>query len=439
MINKALVIGAGIAGIQASLDIADSGYQVALVERQPSIGGHMAQLSETFPTLDCSQCILTPRTVEVGQHENIKLYTYSEVADVSGVPGDFTVRIRQKAKYVNWDNCTGCGVCQEKCPWKAPAEFDRGLGTRKAIYTLSPQAVPNKPVVNPDVCVRLQSIAKGEKLKCGACLKFCPTNSIDFTQTESFVEEHVGAIVVATGFDLFPQSRLPEYGGGQVPDVIDALAFERLLSASGPTGGQVKRPSDGKEPREVVFVQCAGSRDPEHGVPYCSKICCMYTAKQAILYKHHVHHGQPYVFYIDIRAGGKGYEEFINRAQQDEGVVYLRGKVSKIYRDGDKVMVWGSDTLSGRKIEIAADLVILSMAAVPAISANGQRVPGLELALDADGFYQSSDAELAPMESNLPGVFLAGAGIGPKDIPETVAQASGAAAKVLGMFRQALG
>jgi heterodisulfide reductase subunit A2 len=439
MINKALVIGAGIAGIQASLDIANSGYQVALVERQPSIGGHMAQLSETFPTLDCSQCIMTPRTVEVGHHENIKLYTYSEVADVSGAPGDFTVRIRQKAKYVNWDNCTGCGVCQEKCPWKAPAEFDRGLGVRKAIYTLSPQAVPNKPVVNPDVCVRLQSIAKGEKLKCGACLKFCPTNSIDFAQTESFVEEHVGAIVVATGFDVFPQTRLPEYGGGQIPDVIDALAFERLLAASGPTGGKVKRPSDGKEPREVVFVQCAGSRDPEHGVPYCSKICCMYTAKQAILYKHRVHNGQPYVFYIDIRAGGKGYEEFINRAQQDEGVVYLRGKVSKIYRDGDKVMVWGSDTLSSRKVEIAADLVILSMAAVPANSANGQRVPGLELALDADGFYQSSDAELAPMESNLRGVFLAGAGIGPKDIPETVAQASGAAAKVLGMFRQALG
>jgi heterodisulfide reductase subunit A2 len=228
-----------------------------------------------------------------------------------------------------------------------------------------------------------------------------------------------------------------------VPDVIDALAFERLLAASGPTGGRVKRPSDGQEPREVVFVQCAGSRDPEHGMPYCSKICCMYTAKQAILYKHRVHHGQPYVFYIDIRAGGKGYEEFINRAQQDEGVLYLRGKVSKIFRDGDKVMVWGSDTLSGRKVEIAADLVVLSVAAIPAIpSTDGPAgrlygVPGLDLALDADGFYQPSEAELAPVESNLPGVFLAGAGLGPKDIPETVAQASSAAAKVLTLFRQA--
>jgi len=436
MINKALVIGAGIAGIQTALDIANSGHQVALVERQPSIGGHMAQLSETFPTLDCSQCIMTPRTVEVGHHENIKLYMYSQVAEVSGSLGDFAVKIRQRTKYVNWDACTGCGVCQEKCPWKAPAEFDRGVGTRKAIYTLSPQAVPNKPVINPQVCVRLQSIAKGEKPKCGACLKFCPTNSIDFEQKESFVEEHVGAIVVATGFDLFPQTKLPEYGGGKVPDVIDALAFERLLSASGPTGGKVKRPSDGQEPREVVFVQCSGSRDPEHGVPYCSKFCCMYTAKQAILYKHRVHSGQPYVFYIDIRAGGKGYEEFINRAQQDEGVVYLRGKVSKIFRDGDKVMVWGSDTLSGRKVEVAADLVVLSVAAVPAISENGCRVPGLDLTLDENGFYQPSESELSPVESNIPGVFLAGAGIGPKDIPETVAQASGAAAKVLTLFRR---
>jgi heterodisulfide reductase subunit A len=302
--------------------------------------------------------------------------------------------------------------------------------------------VPNKPVVNPDVCVRLQSMAKGDKPKCGACLKFCPTNAINFEQgQDTFVEEHVGAIVVATGYDLFPQAKLPEYGGGKIPDVIDALAFERLLAASGPTGGKVKRPSDGREPREVVFVQCAGSRDPEHGMPYCSKICCMYTAKQAILYKHRVHGGQPYVFYIDIRAGGKGYEEFINRAQQDEGVLYLRGKVSKIYREGDRVMVWGSDTLSGRKVEIAADLVVLSVAAIPT-GRDGPPgrlygIPGLDLSLDENGFYQSSDAELSPVESNLPGVFLAGAGVGIKDIPEAVAQASGAAAKVLTLFRQA--
>ena len=434
MIKRALVIGGGIAGIQAALDIANSGYEVVLVERLPSIGGRMAQLSETFPTLDCSQCIMTPRTVEVGHHENIRLLTYSEVVEVSGSAGDYAVRIRRKPPYVNWDLCTGCGVCQEKCPWKAPADFDRGVGVRKAIYTLSPQAVPNKPVMNPEVCVRLKSLAAGEKPKCGLCEKVCPTKAIVFDQAESMVEEHVGAIVVTTGYDLYPAARLPEYGGGRVPDVIDALAFERILAASGPTGGKVKRPSDGKEPGQVVFVQCSGSRDPEHGMPYCSKICCMYSAKQAILYRHRVHHGQPYVFYIDVRAGGKGYEEFINRAQEDEGVVYLRGKVSKIFRDGDKVMVWGSDTLSGRKVEVAADLVVLSLAAIPSAgSSDMQKVLGLPG--DDNGFYASVEGELEPMSTARPGMFVAGCASGPKDIPETVAQASGAAAKVLALFR----
>ena len=434
MITRALVLGAGIAGIQAALDIANSGYDVALVERQPSIGGHMAQLSETFPTLDCSQCIMTPRTVEVGHHERIRLYTYSTLESLRGAAGDFTATIRRRAAYVDWDVCTGCGVCQEKCPWKAPAEFDRGLGLRKAIYILSPQAVPNKPVVNPAVCVRLRSLAAHEKPKCGACLKFCPTNAIHFEQTDTLVEENVGALVLATGYDLMPPARLPEYGGGHVPDVIDALAFERLLAASGPTAGKVRRPSDGKEPKQVVFVQCSGSRDPEHGVAYCSKICCMYTAKQAILYKHRVHDGQPYVFYIDVRAGGKGYEEFINRAQQDEGVVYLRGKVSKIYRDGDRVMVWGSDTLSGRKVEIAADLVVLALAALPAAGSDeAQRLLGL--APGSEGFCAPPDGELQPVNTAVPGIYVAGAAAGPKDIPETVAQASAAAAKVLGLFR----
>jgi heterodisulfide reductase subunit A2 len=435
MIKRVLVIGAGIAGIQAALDVANSGYDVVLVERQPSIGGHMAQLSETFPTLDCSQCIMTPRTVEVGHHERIKLYTYSQVEALSGGAGDFTATIRRRAAYVDWNICTGCGACQEKCPWKAPAEFDRGLGVRKAIYTLSPQAVPNKPVINPDVCIRLKSLAAGEKPKCGACLKFCPTNAIDFGQADTLVQEQIGAVIVATGYDLFPAARLPEYGGGKVPDVIDALAFERLLAASGPTSGKVRRPSDGREPREVVFVQCAGSRDPEHGAAYCSKICCMYTAKQAILYKHRVHDGQPYVFYIDVRAGGKGYEEFINRAQQDEGVVYLRGKVSKIYRDGDRVMVWGSDTLSGRKVEIAADLVVLALASQPPA---GWAATAATTGLRADdaGFLLAAEGELDPVGTARPGMFVAGAASGPKDIPETVAQAGAAAAKVLMLFRR---
>ncbi len=452
MVERALVIGAGIAGIQAALDIANSGYEVVVVEKEPSIGGHMAQLSETFPTLDCSQCIMTPRTVEVGHHDSIRLYTYSQIEAVSRdeVSGDFHVRIRRKAAYVDWDLCTGCGVCQEKCPFKVESDFERGIGPRKVIYTLSPQAVPNKPVIDADHCRYLQSkwdIEAGRvpavdkkgrpaKPKCGACAKFCPTEAIKFDQEDTIYEEQVGAIIVATGYDLFPQSRLKAYGAGRVPDVIDGLAFERLLSASGPTAGQVLRPSDGKEPKEVVFVQCSGSRDPEQGMAYCSKICCMYTAKQAILYKHRVEDGQAFVFYIDVRAGGKGYEEFLNRAMEEEGVVYLRGKVSKIFRDGDKVMVRGADTLSGRTVEIAADLVVLATAIVPRLESR-RIAEMLGLTTDTYGFFTALDEELSPVESGVPGVFLAGAGLGPKDIPETVAQASGAAAKVLKLFQRA--
>ncbi len=450
MIERALVIGAGIAGIQAALDIANSGYEVVLVEKEPSIGGHMAQLSETFPTLDCSQCIMTPRTVEVGHHENIRLYTYSDIESIrrDGADGDFTVTIRRRAAYVDWDKCTGCGACQEKCPFKVESIFERGIGPRKVIYTLSPQAVPNKPVIDAENCRYLQSLwdmqagripsvdkqGNPAKPKCGACVKFCPTEAIDFEQKDELIEEKVGAVIVATGYDLFPQVRLPEYGGGKIPNVIDGLAFERLLAASGPTAGKVLRPSDGKTPLEVVFIQCSGSRDPERGVPYCSKICCMYTAKQAILYKHRVPQGQAYVFYIDVRAGGKGYEEFLNRAQEEDGVVYLRGKVSKLFQEGDKIMVKGADTLSNRTVEIAADMVVLATAVIPRTSSR-PIAEMLGLAMDDHGFFTASDEELEPMASVVPGVFLAGAGLGPKDIPETVAQASGAAAKVLSIFQ----
>ncbi|MCJ7625121.1 MAG: CoB--CoM heterodisulfide reductase iron-sulfur subunit A family protein [Anaerolineaceae bacterium] len=450
MNNRTLVIGAGIAGIQASLDIANSGYEVVLVEKEPSIGGHMAQLSETFPTLDCSQCIMTPRTVEVGQHENIHLYTYSSIESIqkNDETGEFTAHIRRRRAFVNWDLCTGCGVCQEKCPFKVESDFERGIGPRKVAYTLSPQAVPNKPVIDADNCRYLQSKwdieagrvpavnKKGDpaKPKCGVCERFCPTGAIDWEQEDQLFTEEVGAVIVATGFDLFPMAKLPEYGGGRIADVIDGLAFERLLAASGPTTGKVQRPSDGKIPKEVVFVQCSGSRDPEHGMPYCSKICCMYTAKQAILYKHHVPDGQAYVFYIDIRAGGKGYEEFLNRAQEHDSVMYLRGKVSKLYQDGDKIKVKGADTLSSRTVEIDADLVVLATAVVPRLESK-EIAEILGLITDEHGFFMARNEELAPMNSNQPRVFLAGAGLGPKDIPETVAQASGAAAKVLSIFQ----
>ena len=428
-VSRALVVGAGIAGMQAALDIANAGYEVVLVERLPSIGGRMAQLSETFPTLDCSQCILTPRTVEVGHHDRIHLLTYSEVEAISGDVGRFRVRIRRHAAYVDWDKCTGCGLCQEKCPKKVPAEFQRGVGLRKAIYTLSPQAVPNKPVIDREVCIFFQ------RGKCRACERVCPVKAINYDQEDALFETEVGAVIIATGYNLYGLDKMPEYGGGKIPDVIDALAFERLLSASGPTSGQVRRPSDGKVPEEVVFIQCAGSRAPERHNPHCSKICCMYTAKQAILYRHRVHDGQAYIFYIDIRAGGKGYDEFTQRAMEEDRVIYLRGKVSRIFREGDKVLVLGADTLSGRQVRIPADLVVLAPAIIPRPTTR-RLAEMLGIEIDDAGWLVPANGNMRPVETGRKGVFLAGTGIGPMDIPETVAHASGAAAKVLELFAQ---
>jgi len=428
-INRALIIGAGIAGMQAALDVANSGYEVVLVEKLPSIGGRMAQLSETYPTLDCAQCILTPRTVEVGHHDRIKLVTYSEVEEVTGQVGDFRARIRRHPAYVNWEACTGCGLCQEKCPKRVVSEFERGLGRRKAIYTLSPQAVPNKPVLDRENCLHFQ------RDRCRVCEKACPVGAIDLEQEGNTIEERAGCIVVATGYDLLAMERLGEYGHGDLANVIDGLAFERMLSASGPTAGKILRPSDGAEPKEVVFVQCAGSRDPELGVPYCSKICCMSTAKHAMLYKHRVPDGQAYVFYIDVRSAGKHYEEFVVRTVEENRTIYLRGKVSKVFEEGDKVVVWGVDTLSDRQVEIPADLVVLATPMIPG-SGTVQLAKMLGLHTDEAGFLSELDASMQPVETSRAGIFVAGACVGPKDIPETVAQASGAAAKVLSTFAQ---
>ncbi|MDP8249125.1 MAG: CoB--CoM heterodisulfide reductase iron-sulfur subunit A family protein [Candidatus Tritonobacter lacicola] len=425
--KQALVIGGGIAGMQAALDIANGGYKVILVEKEPTIGGRMAQLSETFPTLDCSSCILTPKMVEVGQHPNIEILASSVVQDVKGYIGNFTISIKRMATGVDPYKCNGCGLCSEKCPVKTPSEFELGLGMRPAIYSPFPQAIPNKPIIDKEHCLHY---TKGT---CGICQKICPVGAVDYDRGEEFMEKKIGAIVVATGYDLLPMSAIGEYGAGKLKNVITGLQFERLLSASGPTAGKVRRPSDGKEPKEVVFIQCAGSRDPEHAMAYCSKVCCMYSAKHAMLYKHRVHDGQPYIFYIDIRSAGKGYEEFVQRAMEDDGVFYIRGKVSKVFEEGDKVIVWGVDTLTGREIEIAADLVVLAMAMVPSygtkVIADIMRVP-----TDAYGFINEAHPKLRPVESLTQGVFLAGCAQAPKDIPETVAQAGAAASKVLSLF-----
>ncbi len=441
--KRAMVIGGGIAGIQAALDIADGGHEVILVEKEASIGGHMSQLSETFPTLDCSQCILTPRMVEAYQHPNIKLHTWSEVEKVDGYIGNFEVTVRKKARSVNEDLCNGCGDCQAVCPAKKiPSEFEAGLGNRTAIYVPFPQAVPNIPVLDRENCTLFKGRRKGlKKDACGKCAEACLKNAIDYDAEDTFVTEEVGAIIVATGYKLYDIGReqpeglkgYGEYGYGEVPDVIDGMQFERLASASGPTGGAILRPSDGKEPKTVVFVHCVGSRDLEKGMAYCSKICCMYNAKHAMLYKHKVHDGRAVAFYMDIRAAGKGYDEFSRRAIEEDHAEYIRGRVSRIYRDGDKVKVWGFDTLSGEQVVIDADMVVLATAIRPQ---DGVRdlAQKLSVSVDEHGFINEAHPKLRPVETNTAGVFVAGACQAPRDIPDAVAMASATGAKVLALF-----
>jgi heterodisulfide reductase subunit A len=435
--KRALVIGGGIAGIQAALDIADCGHQVVLVEREPSIGGHMAQLSETFPTLDCSQCIMTPKMVDVANHPNITLHTYSEIEQVDGYIGNFQVTIRKKARSVDEHKCTGCGVCMTKCPQKKiPNSFDCDRGMRTAIYVPFPQAVPNVPVIDRENCTMFKSG------KCGVCQKVCGPGAVDFEQEDTLVVEPVGAIVVATGFELYRITEKPkgspikgygEFGHGKIPDVIDGMTFERLASASGPTGGKILRPSDGKEPKQVVFIQCVGSRSREKGISYCSKVCCMYTAKHTMLYHHKVHDGQAYVFFMDARVPGKSYDEFWRRSIEDEEAVYIRGMVSRLYQKGDKIVVMGSDISVGVQVEIEADLVVLATAVQPQKGAD-LLAQKLGISYDKYNFYSEAHAKLRPVECATAGIYLAGACQGPKDIPDTVSQASAAAAKVMTLF-----
>jgi len=427
MTKKALVIGGGVAGIQAALDIAEAGYPVVLVEKSPSIGGHMAQLSETFPTLDCSQCILTPKMVSVAKHKNITIHANSEVDMIDGIVGNFKVRIRKKAPYVDPNMCTICNDCAEVCPVWVPNEFEEGLAFRKAIYIPFPQAIPATYTLDIDNCLGLSPIA------CGKCREVCEANAINYDSYDEIIEEDVGAVVVATGFDLYNMEKMQEYGYGKYPDVIDGLMFERILSATGPTGGQVRRPSDGKVPKSIVFIQCCGSRDPEHHNSHCSRICCMYTAKHAKLYKHNVHDGNAYIFYIDIRSGGKGYEEFIQDSVEKEHIIYIRGKAAKVFQEKDELVVWGVDTLTGKRVEVRADMVVLAMAMVPS-QGTLDLAKKLKMSTNEIGFLTEAHPKLRPVETVKAGFFLAGAAQGPKDIPDTVSQGSAAASKALALL-----
>ena len=421
----ALVIG-GIAGIQAALDIADAGFQVYLVERSPSIGGRMSQLDKTFPTLDCSACILTPKMVDAGRHPNIQLLTYSEVTQVSGEAGRFHVQIKKKPRYVDVDKCSGCGLCAEACrlSGRVTSDFNAGMAKRAAIYVPFPQAVPLVYTVDPEACVFLTRGVCGKTFKCKDA---CTADAVNFDQKEEMLEVDVATIITATGFDVFDPTRRPELGYGQYPQVITTLEFERLASASGPTAGRISL--NGNLPKKVVFIQCVGSRDANIGVPYCSRVCCMAVAKQAHLAHDRLPGAEITVFYIDIRAFGKGFEEFYDRVRA-EGVLYRRGNPSEIIRRGDRLLVRAEDILLGENVEVEADLVVLAVGIGPRQDAESV-AQMLHLTQDVDGFFQEDHPKMRIVESGVPGIYLAGCCQGPKDIPDTVSHAKAAASAAM--------
>jgi heterodisulfide reductase subunit A len=420
--KSVLVVGGGIAGIQASLDLANAGFEVYLVEKAPSIGGRMAQLDKTFPTLDCSMCILAPKMIDCGHHPNVHLLTYSEVKAVKGFVGNFRVTVLKKPRYVDEKKCNGCLICTEKCPAEAQNEFDEYMGVRKAIYMPFMQAVPRVAVIDKETC-----------LECGLCERVCPSKAVNREQEQEEIELDVGAIILATGFDVFDPSVVSEYGYKRFKNIVTAMELERLVSAFGPTGGNLIRPSDGKIPKSLAFIQCVGSRDKRFH-EHCCRVGCMATLKQAILAREKIHGNiKIYVCYIDLRAFGKGYEEFYRRAR-DMDIDFVAGIPSEIHSASDDSLYFDVyDKGTNRLLEVHADLVVLGTELVPA--SDTQRISALlHASRSADGFLLEAHPKLRPLESVMAGVFLAGACQGPKDIPDTVAQAGGAAAKAIDLL-----
>lgn len=428
-----LVVGGGVTGIQAALEIADSGHHVYLVEREPSIGGHMAQFDKTFPTLDCSACILTPKMFSVGNHKNVTMLTWSEVEKVDGFIGNFTVTIRKRARFVDESICNGCGVCQEKCPKKVIDEvFEAGLGYRKAIYTPFPQAVPKYPVIDAENCTYF---IKGT---CKACQKFCPTGAINFDQQDEFITVKVGNIILATGFDLFDARQIPQYGYGRLPNVFTSLEFERLTNAAGPTGGKVVLRDGETVPKRVGIIHCVGSRDRNYN-NYCSAICCMQSLKFAHLVKEKTG-ADVYQFYIDIRTPAKTYDEFYQRILREE-VHFVRGKVAEVTavtrtpEEEGQLVIQVEDSLVGRQRRIPVDMVVLSAGLKARADAKEVAVK-FGISCSADDWFIEKHPKLDPVATMTDGVLVAGACQGPKDIPASVAQGAAAAARVLSIIGQ---
>ncbi len=435
-INPAtLVIGGGIAGIQASLEIANSNNKVYLVEKSSTIGGHMAMFDKTFPTLDCAACILTPKMVEVGQHSNISLMTYCEVKSISGRAGDYKVKILKKSKRVDQNLCIGCGNCSLKCPSVVKSEFDANTTTRKAIYIAFPQAVPNKYLIDAENCRYVE-----DNTKCGVCVKACPVNfCINLDEKDEEVEITVGNIIVATGFKPFDARRVEQFGYGKYPNVLTSLEFERLTNASGPTGGNIRFRTknkkghdvfinEGEEPKSLAVIHCIGSRDVNYN-KHCSRVCCMYSLKLAHLAEEKLHSAKIFEYFIDMRSNGKGYEEFYERIK-NEGVHMVRGRTAKIEEKEGKLILRSEDILNGKLIEQPVDMVVLSVGLEPANDAKDlAKIIGIET--NVDGWFVEANYNSDPVGTLSGGIFIAGVCQGPKDIPDTVAQASAAASRVI--------
>ncbi len=416
--NRAMVIGGGVAGIQSALDLADMGFKTYMVEKQPTIGGRMGQLDKTFPTLDCSMCILAPKMVDVGKHENIELLTYSEVREVDGYIGNFKVKVERKPRFIDEELCVGCGSCVEVCPIEMPNYFDEGIGMVKAAYIPFPQAVPLCATIDKDYCI-----------ECKLCDQICERGAVKHDQESEFIDLEVGTIIVATGYDPYDPTEKLEYGYGAHTNVITAMEIERMINASGPTEGHVVKPSDHKSPKRVAFIHCVGSRDDKIGKPYCSRVCCMYSMKNAQLIIDHEPDTDVTLYYMDIRAFGKGFEEFYKNSQEKYGIKFLRGRPAEIIENDDLTLtVRGEDTLLNTVTEYDYDLVVLSVGLVPPEGAEQLRQT-IGLSKSGDGFLMEAHPKLRPVDTLTDGVYLAGVSQGPKDIPDAVAQGSGAAAR----------
>lgn len=446
--HATLIVGAGIAGIQAALEIANAGKQVFLVEQTGTIGGHMAMFDKTFPTLDCAACILTPKMVSVGQHDMIRLLTKSKVVSVSGKPGAYKVKIKQSPRYVDINACVACNQCAEVCPVKVKSEFDAGISLRKAIYIPFPQAVPNAYLVDENSCSYI--LSGGEK--CGVCMKKCPKECINLKETEHTIDIEVGNIILATGYDFLDVSKIEQYGYGVFPNVLTSIEFERLTNASGTTGGRIVTKTiqfnkktkqdewvfspEGIPPRSVALIHCVGSRNKKYN-PYCSRVCCMYSLKFAHLIKEKVPNVNVYEFYIDMRAFGKGYEEFAERIKQ-EGTFVVRGHSASVAMDGEQMIIRGEDIFNDRLVEFKIDMVVLAVGLVPTPGTEElSRMLGIKR--DIDGWFSELDYNGSPTDTDKGGIYVAGMCQAPKDIPDTVAQASAVAAGVLGSLTSGKG